>query len=88
VGRGTTQEILAAAGSVPRRGGRRPIWRPFLAAQTSGIPACGLHAGTVRLRRVYVLSVREIRARAVRILAVTVHPAGAWTAQHSRRAPC
>jgi hypothetical protein len=75
-------EILRKAGidPVPRRTG--PAWSQFLRSQAEAILACdfctiGLLDGT----HAYVLVVIEHATRRVRILGVTTHPTGAWTAQ-------
>jgi putative transposase len=67
----------------PRRTG--PTWSQFLRSQAEAILACDFFSvdlldGT----RAHVLAVIEHATRRIRILGVTQHPTGAWTAQQAR----
>jgi putative transposase len=81
----TVWGILKNAGidSAPRRPG--PSWSQFLRSQAEAILACdfftaNLLAGT----QAYALAVVEHATRRIRILGVTQHPTGEWTAQQAR----
>ena len=81
----TVWEILNKAGMdpAPRRTG--PGWSLFPRSQAEAILACDfftakLPGGT----QAYVLAVIEHATRRVRILGVTLHPTGEWTAQQVR----
>ena len=81
----TVWEILKANGisPAPRRTG--PAWSQFLRSQAEAILACdfftaGLPGGT----QACVLTVIEHATRRIRILGVTPHPTGDWTAQQAR----
>jgi putative transposase len=68
---------------VPRQTG--PAWSLFLRSQAEAILACDfftadLSDGT----QAYVLAVTEHATRRIRILGVTSHPTGEWTAQQAR----
>ena len=81
----TAGEILRAAGidPAPRRCG--PTWRQFLTAQAAGVlTADFLHAGTVLLKRRYVLVFIEHGTRRMHIGGVTANPTGDWTVQQAR----
>src|SRR5205807_2507863 len=81
----TVWEILKKAGidPAPRRVG--PTWSLFLRSQAEAILACDfftaeLPDGT----QAYVLAVIEHASRRIRILGLTLHPTGEWTAQQAR----
>ena len=80
----TAWEILSNAGidPAPRRSG--PTWPLFLRSQAQAILACDFF--TVDLlngTQAYVLAVIEHATRRIRILGITLHPTGKWTAQQA-----
>jgi putative transposase len=81
----TAWEILKNAGidPAPRRSG--PAWSQFLRSQAEAILACDfLTADLLDGTQAYVLAVIEHATRRIRILGVTLHPTGEWTAQQAR----
>ena len=81
----TVWEILRNAGinPAPRRG--EPTWSQFLRSQAESILACDfVTAELLDSTQAYVLAVIEHAASRIRILGVTQHPAGTWTAQQAR----
>ena len=78
-------EILKASGIDPARRRTGPTWSQFLRSQAEAILACDFF--TVDLldgTQAYVLAVIEHATRRIRILGVTLHPTGQWTAQQAR----
>ena len=78
-------EILKTNGidPAPRRTG--PTWSQFLRSQAEAILACDFFtADLLDGTQAYVLAVIEHATRRIRILGVTQHPTGAWTAQQAR----
>ena len=81
----TVWEILKKAGidPAPRRTG--PAWSLFLRSQAEAILACDFFtADLLDGTQAYVLAVIEHASRRIRILGVTLHPTGEWTAQQAR----
>ena len=81
----TAWEILKKAGidRAPRRTGS--TWSQFLRPQAEAILACDFStAGLLDGTPAYVLAVIEHATRRIRILGVTLHPSGEWTAQQAR----
>src|SRR3984885_5507560 len=81
----TVWEILKKAGidPAPRRSGL--AWSQFLRSQAEAILACDFF--TIDLldgAQAYVLAVIEHATRRIRILGITLHPTGEWTAQQVR----
>src|ERR1019366_1117117 len=62
-----------------------PTWSQFLRSQADAILACDfLTADLLDGTHAYVLAAIEHATRRVRILGVTLHPTGEWTAQQAR----
>jgi hypothetical protein len=69
--------------SAPRRTG--PGWPQFLRSQAEAILACDFFTADLpNGTQAYVLAVIEHATRRIRILGVTLHPTGEWTAQQAR----
>jgi len=78
-------EILKTNGidPAPRRAG--PTWSQFLRSQAEATLACDFFsAELLDGTQAYVLAVIEHMTRRIRILGLTLHPTGAWTAQQAR----
>ncbi len=81
----TVWEILKTngIGPAPRRTG--PTWSQFLRSQAEAILACDFFtADLLDGTQAHVLAVIEHATRRIRILGVTLHPTGEWTAQQAR----
>jgi transposase len=81
----TVWEILNKAGMDPAPRRTAPTWPQFLRSQAEAILACDFFtADLLDGTTAHVLAVIEHATRRVRILGVTLHPTGQWTAQQAR----
>ena len=81
----TAWEILKKAGIDPAPRRSAPTWSQFLRSQAEAILACDFFtADLLDGTQAYVLAVIEHATRRIRILGVTLHPTGEWTAQQAR----
>jgi len=81
----TVWEILKKAGIDPAPRRSVPTWPQFLRSQAEVILACDFFtADLLDGTQAYVLAVIEHATRRIRILGVTLHPSGEWTAQQAR----
>ena len=81
----TVWEILKKAGIDPAPRRSALTWPQFLRSQAEAILACDFFtADLLDGTQAHVLAVIEHATRRIRILAVTLHPAGEWTAQQAR----
>jgi putative transposase len=81
----TVWEILKKAGIDPAPRRSVPAWPQFLRSQAEAILACDFFtADLLDGTQAYVLAVIEHATRRIRILGITLHPTGEWTAQQAR----
>jgi putative transposase len=81
----TVWEILKKAGIDPAPRRSVPTWSQFLRSQAEAIRACDFfRVNLLDGTQAYVLAVIEHATRRIRILGVTLHPTGEWTAQQAR----
>jgi putative transposase len=81
----TVWEILKTTGIDPAPRRTEPTWQHFLRSQADAILACDFFsADLLDGTQAHVLAVIEHATRRIRILGVTLHPTGDWTAQQAR----
>jgi putative transposase len=81
----TAWEILKDAGIDPAPRRTCPAWPQFLRSQAEAILACDFFtADLLDGTQAHVLAVIEHATRRIRILGVTMHRPGVWTAQQAR----
>ena len=81
----TVWEILKKAGIDPAPRRSALTWSQFLRSQAEAILACDFFtADLLDGTQAHVLAVIEHATRRIRILGVTLHPTGEWTAQQAR----
>src|ERR1019366_2809349 len=81
----TIWEILRASGIDPGRRQTGLAWSQFLRSQAGAILACDFFtADLLDGTQACALAVIEHASRRIRILGITIHPTGEWTAQQAR----
>jgi transposase len=81
----TVWEIFKKAGIDPAPRRSVPAWPQFLRSQAEAILACDFFtADLLDGTQAYVLAVIEHATRRIRILGITLHPTGEWSAQQAR----
>ena len=81
----TVREIPKKAGIDPAPRRSTLTWPRFLRSRAEAILACDFFtADLLDGTQAHVLAVIEHATRRIRILAVTLHPTGEWTAQQAR----
>ena len=81
----TVWEILKKAGIDPAPRRSALTWPQFLRSQAEAILACDFFtADLLDGTQAHVLAVIEHATRRIRILGITLHPTGEWTAQQAR----
>jgi transposase InsO family protein len=81
----TVREILKNAGIAPAPRRPEPSWPQILRSRAEAILACDFFtADMLNGTQADVLAVIEHATRRIRILGVTLHPTGEWTAQQAR----
>jgi putative transposase len=81
----TVREILKASGINPGQRRTGATWSQLLRCQAEAILACDfVTAGLLDGTQAYALAVIEHATGRIRVLGVTLHPTGEWTAQQAR----
>jgi putative transposase len=84
VSEASVRPILRARRRRPAPPNADTCWRVFLRSQAQGLACDFFTAGTIFLKRLYVLFAMEVATQHVQVPGGTAHPHGSWTAQQAR----